>query len=74
MSAHPTMMDFDKEAHRLRAALGLDTATPGATHHDMDKIWVDKITGGAVWVGNETAAKMSLEQFDRYNISGVVNW
>ena len=67
------MLDFDAEAKRLRAALGLDTANPGAKHHDMDKMWVDKRTGGAVYVGNETAAKMSREQFAHYNIVGVVS-
>ena len=70
---HAAHMDFEAEGRRLRAALGLDTATPGANHHDMDKLWVDKKTGGAVWVGNETAAKMSLQHFAHYNISGVVN-
>ena len=67
------MLDFDAEATRLRAALGLDTDHPGSTHHDMDKLWVDKRTGGAVYVGNETAAKMSVEQFQHFGIAGVVN-
>ena len=73
MASSATMLDFDAEAKRLRAALGLDTSNPGAKHHDMDKMWVDKRTGGAVYVGNETAAKMSREQFAHYNIVGVVS-
>ena len=73
MASSTTMLDFDAEATRLRAALGLDTDHPGSTHHDMDKLWVDKRTGGAVYVGNETAAKMSVEQFQHFGIAGVVN-
>ena len=66
------MMDFDREARRLHAALGLDGRS-SRTYNDMDKIWVDQKTGGAIWVGNEVAAKGPLEEFEEQNIDAVVN-
>ena len=41
------MVDFDREARRLHAALGLDGRS-SRTYNDMDKIWVDQKTGGAM--------------------------
>jgi hypothetical protein len=69
------MLDFDVEAERLRAALGLDGSRSGAAreYHDKDRLWVEKRTGGAIWVGNETAARGPLAEFERHNIAAVVN-
>ena len=67
-------LDFDAEARRLRAALGLDGSRPLTREfHDMDKIWTDKRTGGSIWVGNEVAAKGPLHEFERRDIAAVVN-
>ena len=67
------MLDFDQEARRLRAALGLDGGKPTHEFHDMDRLWVDTKTGGAIWVGNENAAKGPLSEFERHDIAAVVN-
>ena len=67
------MLDFDQEARRLRAALGLDGGKPTHEFHDLDRLWVDTKTGGAIWVGNENAAKGPLSEFERHDIAAVVN-
>ena len=67
------MLDFDEEARRLRAALGLDGSRSSRTFRDMDKMWTDKRTGGSIFVGNEVAAKGPLSEFERHGIEYVVN-
>lgn len=67
------MLDFDQEARRLRAALGLDGSREPQNYNDMDRLWVDEKTGGVIWVGNEVAAKGPLSTFEENNIGAVVN-
>lgn len=66
-------LDYNQEAHRLFSAFGLDGSRSVSSYHDMDKIWVDRSTGGAIYVGNETAAKGPMEELNRRNITHVVN-
>ena len=65
-------LDFNQEAARLRAALGIDGSSPHVRYHEMDKIWQDGRTGGAIFVGNESAAQ-DYSAFERHGISHVVN-
>ena len=41
-------LDFNAEAKRLRGVLGIDGSGGNNTYHDMDSIWRDKRTGGAL--------------------------
>ena len=66
-------LDFDEEAQRLFSAFGLDGSRPVSSYHDMDKIWADRKTGAAIFVGNETAARGPLEAWNQRNITHVVN-
>ena len=65
--------DFNEEAQRLFSAFGLDGSRDIRSYHDKDKIWVDKKTHGAIYVGNETAAKGPLHEFERLKITHIVN-
>ena len=53
--------DFDDEARKLFARLGLDasgvgTGKFGGLYNPLDAIWKDSRTGGTVFVGNQQAA------------------
>lgn len=67
-------MDYDDEARKLFATLGLDASGAGnsRSYNPMDPIYRDTSTGGTVFVGNNTAAQ-NLAELQRSGVTHVVN-
>lgn len=66
--------DFDEEARKLFKSLGLDPSgnSGGFGYNPLDPIYKDPTTGGAVYVGNQTAAS-NRTLLDSHKITHVVN-
>ena len=64
-------MDYSEEGRKLLAALGAGAGHNRSGYHIMDVVWADPVTGGKVYVGNETAARDADKHPE--NISHVVN-
>ena len=66
-------MDYDDEARKLFASLGLDTSGAGKCniYNPMDAIYRDA-GGGTLYVGNNTAAQNAAD-LKRHGVTHVVN-
>ena len=66
-------MDYDDEARKLFASLGLDTSGAGQCniYNPMDAIYRDA-GGGTLYVGNNTAAQNAAD-LKRHGVTHVVN-
>ena len=66
-------MDYDDEARKLFASLGLDTSGVGKCniYNPMDAIYRDA-GGGTLYVGNNTAAQNAAD-LKRHGVTHVVN-
>ena len=58
-------MDYSDEGRKLLASLGVTPGRSVAGYNSMDLIWSDAKTGGKVYVGNETAARMADQHPER---------
>ena len=63
--------DFNEEGRKLIESFGLKPAT--SSYNDMDAIWRDTATGGAIFVGNEVAARGPASKLRAMGITHVVN-
>eukprot|EP00929_Paragymnodinium_shiwhaense_P030286 TRINITY_DN17189_c0_g1_i1.p1 TRINITY_DN17189_c0_g1~~TRINITY_DN17189_c0_g1_i1.p1 ORF type:complete len:452 (-),score=76.84 TRINITY_DN17189_c0_g1_i1:281-1636(-) len=71
--------DFDEEARRLFRLLNLPesgSATDAASrihrYHDLDAVWTDPLSGGKVFIGNQTASR-SRELMRSHGVNHIVN-
>ena len=70
--------DFDDEARKLFARLGLDADGAssgkgmGGLYNPLDAIWRDQKTGGTIFVGNQQAAQ-NASLLKQHGITHVVN-
>jgi len=66
-------LDFDEEARKLWARLGLDPGSgAGGMYNALDPLWRNPETGGTFFVGNQTAAA-NLSILERNKITHVIN-
>jgi len=73
MLGHKPSLDFDEEARKLFARVGLDAdGRGGHGYNPLDPIFRDESTGGTIFVGNQTAAQ-NRSILDSHKITHVVN-
>ncbi|EKX45897.1 hypothetical protein GUITHDRAFT_152598 [Guillardia theta CCMP2712] len=64
--------DFDEEAQKIFASLGLGKEGSSSRYNSCDPIWKHPRTGGTIYVGNVEAAS-NMDILKNKNISHVVN-
>ena len=61
------------EARKLFAELAQSNGSKSDSWNDLDPIWRDSVTGGTIFIGNDTAARGPPGRFEQFGITHIVN-